>query len=38
MTDIKTMGNLDAFSELESLEFKVPMVCPVTGCVPRRRD
>jgi hypothetical protein len=23
---------------LESIEFKVPMVCLVTGCVSRRRD
>jgi hypothetical protein len=29
----KIKGISDAFIELESLEFKVPILCLVTGCV-----
>jgi hypothetical protein len=33
ITDMKIQENFDAFIESEPLEFKVPMVCLVTGCV-----
>ena len=38
MTDIKLQEIFDALTELEMLEFKIPVVCPVTACVPRQRD
>jgi hypothetical protein len=38
MTDIKLQEIFDALTELETLEFKIPVVCPVTACVPRQRD
>jgi hypothetical protein len=31
-------GTFNGFTNLESIEFKLPMVCLVTGCVSRRRD
>jgi hypothetical protein len=31
-------GIFDAFIELESFEFKVPVLCLVMGCVSPRRD
>jgi hypothetical protein len=33
ITDIFCKRNFDALAESELLEFKVPMVCLVTGCV-----
>ena len=38
MTDTKIREIFNGFTNLESIEFKVPMVCLVTGCVSRRRD
>jgi hypothetical protein len=38
MTDAKTMGIFDAFTDLESLGFKVSMIRLATGCVSRCRD
>jgi hypothetical protein len=38
MTDTKIQGIFNGFTNLELIEFKVPIVCLVTGCVPRRRD
>jgi hypothetical protein len=38
MTDTKNPGIFNGFRNLESIEFKVPMVCLVRGCVSRRRD
>jgi predicted HAD superfamily hydrolase len=38
MIDTKNPGIFNRFRNLESIEFKVPMVCLVTGCVSRRRD
>jgi len=38
MTNTKIQELLVDFTNLESIEIKVPMVCLVTGCVSRRRD
>jgi hypothetical protein len=38
MTDTKIWEFFSGFTNLELIEFKVPMVCLVTGCVSRRRD
>ena len=35
---MKIYRNFDAFIKLELLEYKVPMVCLVTGCVSGRKD
>ena len=34
----KIPGIFNGFRNLESIEFKVPMVCLAIGCVSRRRD
>jgi hypothetical protein len=36
--DKKIKGSFNAFMKLASLEFKVPVLCLVTGCVSRRRE
>jgi hypothetical protein len=36
--EIKIYRNFDRFANLEPLEFEVPMVCLVTGCVSLRRE
>jgi hypothetical protein len=38
VTKIKTFRYLNNYADLESLEFEVPMICLVTGCVSLRRD
>jgi hypothetical protein len=37
-TIIKIYWNFDIFADLESLEFEVPTICLVTGCVSLGRD
>jgi len=38
MTDTKILGIFNRFTNLELIEFKVLIVCLVTGCVSRRKD
>jgi hypothetical protein len=38
MINIKNIRIFSGFANLESIEFKVPLVCLVTGCVSRHRD
>jgi hypothetical protein len=38
ISQIKIYRNFDILVDLEPLEFEVPMICLVTGCVSRRRD
>jgi len=35
---IKIYWNFDIFADLELLEFEVPTICLVTGCVSLHRD
>jgi hypothetical protein len=38
VADGESTRNFDAFAELESLEFKVPIAYLVIGCVPRKKS
>ena len=37
-TEMKINRNVNAFTDLKSLELEVPTICLVTGCVSLRRD
>ena len=37
-TEMKINRNVNAFTDLKSLELEVPMICLATGCVSLRRD
>ncbi len=38
MTKIKIYRNFNIFADFESLEFEIPIIRLVTGCVSLRRD
>jgi hypothetical protein len=38
ITEMKMNRQFNTFTELKSLELKVPKICLVTGCVSARRD